>query len=123
MISPAACLYSMCPRFPYRPHFFAVDSTIDFIDAKPCSNWLPTILSQSMNRPTAFVMKLFLPDIVHVTSVLLPCGLKVNSAALVPLNGLRNSSLNRTSSFGRLSVITRSEEHTSELQSRFGLSP
>src|SRR5258708_1588121 len=45
------------------------DSTTDFIVASPFSNWLPTILSQSMNRPIALHMKLLLPDMLQVISV------------------------------------------------------
>src|SRR5262249_22582742 len=42
---------------------------------------------------------------LHVTAVRSPSGLNVNSAVLVASNGFRNSSLIRTSSFGRLSEI------------------
>src|SRR5262249_1369574 len=42
---------------------------------------------------------------LHVTAVRSPSGLNVNSAVLVAWNGLRNSSLIRTSSSGRLSTI------------------
>src|SRR6266480_5887826 len=42
---------------------------------------------------------------LHVTAVRPPSGLNANSAVLVAAKGLTNSSLIRTSSFGRLSVI------------------
>src|SRR6266850_2241265 len=42
---------------------------------------------------------------LHVTAVRSPSGLNVNSAVFVAANGFTNSSLIRTSSFGRLSVI------------------
>src|SRR5882762_4194168 len=75
------------------PYFFPAASAADFKSASPFSNWLPIILSQSMKSPTALAMKLFLPDMLHITTVWLPSGLKVNSAVLVPLKGFRNSSL------------------------------
>ena len=44
-------------------------ATTPFKLLRPCSNCPPTILSQSTNKLNAFAMKLFLPDMVQVTSV------------------------------------------------------
>src|SRR5713226_5813888 len=84
--------------------FVVAASVTEFICARPCSNWPPTILSQFMNRPTALERKLFLPYMLQVTAVWLPSGLKVNSAVLLALKGFKKSSLNRTNTFGRLSM-------------------
>ena len=73
--------------------------------ARPFSNWGPTILSQSMKRLMALVMKLFWPDMVQVTLVLSPTGLNVNSVSLTPAKGRMNSRRMRMWSFGTLSVI------------------
>src|SRR3954471_21714566 len=73
--------------------------------ARPCSNCGPTILSQSMNRLMALVMKLFLPVMVQVIFVLSPTGLRVKSVSFTPAKGRTNSRRIRTWSLGTLSVI------------------
>src|SRR5205814_1888895 len=52
----------------------------------------------------ALATKLFSPYMLHVTTVLLPSGLKVNSLVQVDSKGRMKSSLMRTSSCGRLSI-------------------
>src|SRR5256885_14432101 len=56
-------------------------SATDFMAANPCSNWPPTILSMFMKRWIALAMKLFLPNMLHVTAVLIAAGLYGNSSA------------------------------------------
>src|SRR3954454_18770118 len=91
--------------------------------ARPCSNCGPTILSQSMNRLIALVMKLLLPVMVQVTFVLSPMGLMVNSVSLTPANGRMNSRRIRTWSFGTLSVIVMFPAPTFLLPSQANLAP
>src|SRR5437899_1291825 len=71
------------------PSYFAAEAALTTLprSARPCSNCGPTIFSQSRNRLTSLPMKLFLPYIAHVTTVLSPAGLKVNSTVLVPSIG------------------------------------
>jgi hypothetical protein len=90
-------------------------SATDLICANPCSKSPPIIRSMSMNRPIALTMKLFRPVKLHVTAVRSPSALKANSAVLVALKGLANSSLIRISSFGRLSVMVERPSPTSLL--------
>src|SRR5262245_54438351 len=73
--------------------------------AKPSSYCSPIIFSQFTSRPNALPMKFDSPDMVQVTSVRRPAGLKVNSTSLVALNGRSKSSLMRISSLGRLSTM------------------
>src|SRR5687768_10208507 len=58
-------------------YFFASASARVFRSARPFSKVGPSILSQFMNRPTALKMKLFFPDIPHVTAVPSASDLKV----------------------------------------------
>src|SRR5436190_3782463 len=91
--------------------------------ARPFSNCGPTILSQSMNRLIALVMKLLRPDIVHVTFVLSPAGVIVNSVSLTPAKGRTNSRRMRTWSFGTASVMVMLPAPTSLLPSQANLAP
>src|SRR5215467_1070437 len=91
--------------------------------ARPCSNWGPTIFSQSMKRLMAFPMKPFLPDMVHVTFVLSPMGFKVKRVSLTPANGRTNSRRILTRSFGALSTISILPAPTSLLPSQANLAP
>ena len=76
-----------------------------------------------MKRPIALLTKLFVPDMVHVTTVWPPSGLKVNSAMFVPLKGLRKSSRNRTNWPGWLSVMVMLPAPTLLLPSQAKLAP
>src|SRR5262249_39258654 len=83
------------------------DSVTDFNCDNPFSNSPPSILSWLMIRQKILPTKLFSPNMLHVTCVPSPCGLKVNSAVLSPLNGWTNFSAMRIKSLGlhSLSVI------------------
>src|SRR4051812_12628642 len=85
-------------------HFAFVSTTV-FICARPFSKSRPIILSMLTKTPKALAMKFFWPDMLQVTAVWLLSDLKVNSVSAVEANGLMNSSLMRTRSLGRLSVI------------------
>src|SRR3954470_22915244 len=91
--------------------------------ARPFSNCGPTILSQSINRLMALVMKLLRPDMVQVTFVWSPAGLIVNIVSLTPAKGRTNSRRMRTWSFGTLSVIVILPAPTSLLPSHVNLAP
>src|SRR4051812_41040935 len=91
--------------------------------ARPFSNWGPTILSQSMKRLIALVMKLLRPDMAQVTLVLSLMGLNVNSVSLTPAKGRMNSSRMRMWSFGALSVISMLPAPTSLLPSQANFAP
>src|SRR6185369_3596381 len=85
-------------------NYFAAAATSPRL-ARPCSNCGPHIFSQSINRLTSLPMKLFLPYIAQVTTVLSPSGLNVKSTVLVPSIGRFQSMRNRTSSPGLLSMM------------------
>src|SRR6266850_7758683 len=91
--------------------------------ARPFSNCGPQILSQSMNRLITLPMKLFLPYIAHVTTVLLPSGLNVKSTVAVPSMGRFQSIRQRTSSSGLLSMIVQLPAPTSLLPSQLHTAP
>src|SRR6185369_6508430 len=91
--------------------------------ARPCSNCGPHILSQSMNRLTSLPMKLFLPYMAHVTTVLSLAGLKVKSTVDVPSIGRFQSMRIRTSSPGLLSVMVAEPAPMSLLPSQLHAAP
>src|SRR5512134_176736 len=91
--------------------------------ARPCSKSPPTILSMSKTRHIALPTKLFLPRIVQVTAVRPPSSLNANSALLVAAKGLKNSSLKRIASFGRLSMMLMRPSPTSLFPAQDMLAP
>src|SRR5258708_39080555 len=91
--------------------------------ASPFSNCGPHILSQSMNRLIALPMKLFLPYIAHVTTVLSPSGLNVKSTVAVPSIGRFQSIRQRTSSPCLLSMMVQLPAPTSRLPSQLHPAP
>src|SRR5262245_23316558 len=90
---------------------------------RPFSNWGPHILSQSMNTLITLPMKLFLPYIAHVTTVLSPSGLKVKSTVAVPSIGRFQSIRQRTSSPGLLSMMVQLPAPTLRLPSQLHTAP
>src|SRR5688572_6303359 len=91
--------------------------------ASPFSNCGPQILSQSMNRLITLPMKLFLPYIAHVTTVLSPSDLNVKSTVAVPSIGRFQSIRQRTSSPGMLSIMVELPAPTSRLPSQLHTAP
>src|SRR5258707_4159710 len=81
-------------------------SAIAFNLPSPFSNWLPTILSQSMNTVMSLAKNGWRPLIAHVTVVVLPFGASVNSTALCASMGLCMSSRMATRKDGAASVIS-----------------
>src|SRR4029450_3885561 len=89
----------------------------------PFSNCGPPILSQSMNKLISLPVKLFLPYMAHVTTVLPPSGLNVKSTVLVPSMGRFQSIRQRTSSPGLLSTIVQLPAPMSLLPSQLQTAP
>ena len=67
------------------PSYFAgAASTIDFICDSPCSKLPPIVVSILVEAPTVMSVKLYFPDMPHVTLDMSSLGLSATSAAEVP---------------------------------------